>query len=92
MMDTILKKSENISFRKIGNESLLVPIASSVADLNAIFSLNETGSFIWERIDGMTTLGNIIEQMKAEYETDERLVDDAVAFVSEMLEARLLQT
>lgn len=90
-MDSILKKSENIVFRKIGDESILVPIASSVADLNSIFNLNETGAFIWDKIDDTRTLGDIIEQMKTEYEANDSLVDDAVAFVSELLEAKLLQ-
>jgi hypothetical protein len=51
-MNLILKKSENTVFRKIGDEYILVPIAASVADVESIFNLNETGAAIWDKIDG----------------------------------------
>ncbi|MGZ6248231.1 MAG: PqqD family protein, partial [Syntrophales bacterium] len=55
-MNSILKKSQNTVFRKIGDEYILVPIAASVADVESIFNLNETGAAIWDRIDGKKTL------------------------------------
>jgi hypothetical protein len=87
----VLKKNENVVFRKIAGESILVPVASSVADLTAIFSLNETGAFIWEKIDGRTPLADILELLKAEYEDQGSLAADADAFVAELLEAGLIR-
>ncbi|TAN40258.1 MAG: PqqD family protein [Nitrospirae bacterium] len=89
--DSILRKNEKVVFRKLGGEYVLVPLSSSVADVEAIFNLNETGAFVWERIDGRRRLGEILEEMKAEYEDDGRLEADAIAFVAEMLEAKLLE-
>ncbi len=90
--DSILVKSENVVFRKIENEYILVPIVASAADVESIFNLNETGAAVWERIDGVKKLSEIIEAIKSEYESDGSQVDDDVmAFANEMIEAKLIE-
>ena len=91
-MDAILKKIENIVFRKIGDEYILVPIAASVADVESIFNLNETGAAIWDRIDGKKSLKEIVAQIQGEYEAEGQQVEmDVVEFVNEMMEAKLIE-
>jgi Coenzyme PQQ synthesis protein D (PqqD) len=91
-MDTIIKKSGNIVFRKIKDEYILVPIVASAADVESIFNLNETGATVWERIDGIRKLSDIIEDIKSEYESeDKKLEDDVMAFVNEMIDAKLIE-
>jgi hypothetical protein len=91
-MDTIFKKSENVVFRKIQDEYILVPIVASAADVESIFNLNETGAAVWERIDGIKKLSDIIEDIKTEYESEGKDIDDDVtAFVNELIEAKLVK-
>lgn len=89
-MDTVIRKSENVVFRKIEDEYILVPIVASAADVD-IFNLNETGAAIWERLDGKKSLGEIIEEMRAEYEDEGRLENDVLSFVNEMIESKLIE-
>ena len=91
-MAAVLKKSENVVFRKIEDEYILVPIVASAADVESIFNLNETGAAVWERLDGTKKLSDIIEDIKAEYESeDSRIEDDVMTFVSGMVEAKLIE-
>jgi hypothetical protein len=91
-MDTVIKKSENIVFRKIEDEYILVPIVASAADVESIFNLNETGAAIWDKIDGKKKLGEIVGEMRAEYEDEGRQLErDAIEFISEMMEAKLVE-
>ncbi|MEJ2697014.1 MAG: PqqD family protein [Candidatus Sulfobium sp.] len=91
-MDTIFKKSENVVFRKIQDEYILVPIVASAADVDSIFNLNETGAAVWERIDGVKKLSDIIEDIKAEYEGERKEIeDDVMAFVGRMVEEKLIE-
>ena len=90
--DSVLVKSENVVFRKIENEYILVPIVASAADVESIFNLNETGAAVWERIDGVKKLSEIIEDIKSEYEGEGKQIDDDVmAFANEMIEAKLIE-
>jgi len=91
-MNSILKKSENAVFRKIGDEYILVPIAASVADVESIFNLNETGAAIWSKIDGKKNLREIIREIQEEYEAEgQQLEMDVVEFVNEMMGAKLIE-
>jgi coenzyme PQQ biosynthesis protein PqqD len=91
-MDTVIRKSENVIFRKIEDEYILVPIVASAADVESIFNLNETGAAVWERIDGIKSIKDIIEEMKAEYENgNNQIENDVISFVREMMEAKLIE-
>ena len=45
-------KDPNMVFRDIEGEMILVPIRRRTADLESIYTLNETGARIWELLDG----------------------------------------
>jgi hypothetical protein len=56
-----------------------------------LHSLNETGTFIWERADGSRSLVSIIEEMTAAFEVAEpQLKEDATSFVTDAVEKGLL--
>lgn len=85
-MAAVLKKSENVVFRKIENEYILVPIKSNAAELDYIYTLNEVGARIWELIDGTRTVGDIRDIICSEYEvTPETAVADLDALLAELV-------
>jgi hypothetical protein len=71
--------------RKTGNEYVLVPLTNNIADMNSVYTLNETGAFIWEQIDGNKCIGDIIEAMTSEYDIDRNTATkDMFIFINEM--------
>ena len=69
-LKTILSRSQSVVTTKTGNEYVLVPVANNIADMNSVYTLNETGAFIWEHINGENSVEDIINKMMAEYEVD----------------------
>ena len=69
-INTIYQHDPNIVTRLIAGELILVPIRNQVADMEFIYTLNETGSRIWELLDGQHSLAEIHQQMVDEYEID----------------------
>lgn len=61
------KKGEFVT-RSIAGETIVVPVRGQVGDLNAIYNLNEVGGFIWERIDGRTSVTQLVEAVHREFE------------------------
>ena len=62
-----------------------MPVANNIADMNSVYTLNETGAFIWEQIDGKKTIENIIGLVTKEYDIDEETASkDVLDFVSNM--------
>ena len=77
--------SQSVVTRKTGNEYVLVPIANNIADMNSVYTLNETGAFIWEHINGKNNLEEIIGELTTEYEIDfETASKDVFSFVDNM--------
>jgi hypothetical protein len=63
----MMKKGEFVT-RSIAGETLVVPVRGQVGDLNAIYSMNEVGAFIWEQFDGPKSLAQVVEAVCGEFE------------------------
>jgi hypothetical protein len=84
-LKSILSQSQSIVTRKTGNEYVLVPITDNIADMNSVYTLNETGAFIWEQIDGKKNIEEIITALTEEYEIDsENARTDVFSFIENM--------
>jgi methyltransferase-like protein len=65
---SVFSHSPGIVTRKTGSEYVLVPVTNNIADMNSVYTLNETGAFIWELIDGKKNLEEIITAVTEEYD------------------------
>lgn len=77
--------SPDIVTRKTGNEYVLVPIANNIADMNSVYTLNETGAFIWDLIDGNRNLEEIIKALIEEYDINQQSAsEDVLSLIKNM--------
>jgi methyltransferase-like protein len=72
--------------RKIEGETIIVPIAAGVGDLeDELYTVNETGNYILSLMDGKRTLKDIVKAMMSDYDADEEtLTADVIGFVTEL--------
>jgi hypothetical protein len=84
-LKSILSHSSSIVTRKTGNEYILVPITNNIADMNSVYTLNETGAFIWEQIDGKRNVEEIIVALTTVYDIDKQNAEsDVYSFIDNM--------
>ena len=84
-LKSVLSHSPSVVTRKTGSEYVLVPIANNIADMNSVFTLNETGAFIWELIDGKRDVDEIISELTKEYDIDAESAEaDVMDFIEKM--------
>jgi len=90
--EQVYAPSEDVVSREIEGELILVPIAAGVGDMeDSIFTLNETGRAIWQRLDGQHTLGQITAELAAEYDAPPaRIESDVMGLVAELLKRRMI--
>jgi len=67
-LNRIYEKNPDIVFRVIGGEAILVPLSKETQAVGRLFTLNEAGAFIWEKIDGKHTVGDLASEVQKEYE------------------------
>jgi hypothetical protein len=84
-LKSILSQSQSIVTRKTGNEYVLVPITDNIADMNSVYTLNETGAFIWDQIDGKKNVEEIISALTEEYFIDfDNAQEDVFSFIENL--------
>lgn len=88
-MSTSAKRFErNIDFiyRRIVDESVLVPLHNNVADMDCIYTLNGMGAYLWERLATPATQAELEDAIMAEYDAEPIvLVKDLEKFLAEMV-------
>jgi len=67
-LDRIFKKNENFVFRKIEDETILVPIKDNVGDMGSLYNLNEVAAFVWEQLNGKKSLQEIKNRLLEVYD------------------------
>ncbi len=91
-LDATYVPSEDVVFRDIEGELIIVPRTSGIGDMeDAIFTLNETGRAIWERLDGQRSLRDMVEDLSAEYQSPAGEMErDVMGLATELLKRRML--
>jgi hypothetical protein len=62
------KRLEDIAFRQIGDECLLVPVRNSPDQDMAVFALNRVAAFIWESLAAPISPDELAQKVVARFE------------------------
>jgi len=74
--------------RQIAGETLIMPVAGRVADLESIYVLNEVASRIWQLVGSPTTAERIAAAVASEFDVPaDRAAEDVAEFLG-ALDAR----
>ena len=77
-----MKIKEGFILRNVAGNNVVVPIGQATLDFNGMMSLNDTGTFLFERLIEGTSKENLVEDLIAEYGIDRDLaVEDVEAFI-----------
>ena len=92
-LNGIYVPSEDVVAREIEDEFILVPIASGIGDLeDALYTLNETGREIWERLDHGKTVNTLVEELLAEFDAArETISNDVCGILGELVMLNMVE-
>ena len=90
--ESVFAPSEDVVARDIDGEILLIPIASGIGDMeDELYSLNETGRAIWEQLDGISSLEQIVVRLSKEFNAPlEQIRNDVFGLVTELDKRHML--
>jgi len=78
-------RNPDFIFRKIVEEMILVPIHEDIADMNSIYTLNEVGCYLWEKLAEPITIGELKKAVLEEYDVPpEQVSVDVDQFLSDL--------
>jgi hypothetical protein len=90
--DAVYAVSEDVVAREIEGEIIIVPLMAGIGDLeDELFTLNETGKAIWEKIDGRRSLAEVITALSAEYRAEPGEIEaDVLGLMAELARRRMV--
>jgi hypothetical protein len=88
-LQTLYRLKTKFVAREVGAEMILVPLTGNVAQMNELFTLNETARFIWQNTGENTTLADIESLMTTEFDIDAETAKEDIGKFMTLLESML---
>ena len=87
-LETRFTCESGIVARRIAGETILVPITRHAREM-ALFTLNEVGTFVWERLDGRRPLSALVPEIVDAFDVENgSAAVDLARFVEQLVTAR----
>src|ERR1700743_1496783 len=80
-----IRRSSNVVSRVVADEAIVIPIRRGAADMDSIFTFNESGTKLWSLISEGQDVDGIAAHLQSEYRLSrEQASADAAAFMSDL--------
>lgn len=91
-LESVCVPSENVVAREIEGDIVIIPVVAGIGDADdELYTLNETGRSIWQKLDGERTLDEVAEALAAEYgAAATELEADVLGFAGELVRRGIL--
>ena len=88
----VYKPSDDVVAREIEGEIIIVPLVAGIGDMeDELFTLNDTGKAIWDKLDGQRSLADVVTALTPEFEAEEGAIErDVLGLVAELVERKML--
>ena len=87
-----VRRSSNVVSRVVADEAIVVPIRRGAADLDSIYTFNESGTKLWSLIEKGLDAAALASYLQAEYGlTPTEALSDTEAFVSDLTQEGLVE-
>ena len=79
-----MKLKDGFLVREVAGQTVVLPMGGDL-DLDMMITLNDTGAFLWEKLQDDTDEAALVAALLAEYDVDEATAKQAVAnFVAKL--------
>lgn len=91
-LNSICMPSQGVVAREIEGEIVIVPVTAGIGEAeDELYTLNETGQAIWQKLDGRRTLKDVVASLASEFTSPlSELETDVLGFASELTQRGIL--
>ena len=80
-----MRMKDGFLLRTVAGQHVVLPDCETL-NLNMMITLNETGAFLWERLQKEATVEDLVQALLGEYDVDRETAEAAVAAFVKKLE------
>jgi len=91
-LDAKYAPSEDVVARDVQGEFIIIPVTSDAGGgEDEIFTMNETGKAVWDKLDGKRALKDVINDLNSEFEgSQEDIQKDVLGITDELLKRKMI--
>ncbi|MBW1792607.1 MAG: PqqD family protein [Deltaproteobacteria bacterium] len=91
-LDDVYAPSDDVVAKEIEGEIIIVPLSADIGGMeDALYTMNDTGKAIWDRLDGKNSLKDVVEKLSIEYKASFGEIEkDVIKLVEELLIKKML--
>jgi hypothetical protein len=92
-LENVYRPSDDVVAREIEGEIIIVPLVAGIGDMeDELFTLNDTGKAIWDKLDGQRSLAGVVAALQPDFEEaeDGAIERDVLGLVAELVQRRML--
>lgn len=93
-INAVFNPSEDVVAREVQGEFIIIPITSGISDVDTqdvLFTLNETGKAVWNKLDGKKSLKTVVEELSLGFEApEEKIKEDVLGLTEELLKRKMV--
>lgn len=83
-----MKLKENFLLRQVADTWVVIPVGQEMLDFNGMINLNETGAFLWQKLEAGADLDTVVAALTEEYDVSpEKARTDVMAFYRKLVES-----
>ncbi len=87
-----MKLKENFLLRQVAGSWVVMPIGQEMLDFNGMLTLNETGAFLWQKLEEGADLEGLVAALTGEYNVSpEEARADAKEYCDSLIQAGCLE-
>lgn len=87
-----MKIKEGFILKEVADSYIVVPVGDNLVDFSAMVTVNEVGSFIWQKLSVGSDIEELIKAITLEYEVDQATATtDVNEFIDKLKEINVLE-
>lgn len=88
-IESLFQLKSKFVTREVGNELIVVPLSANVAQMNELFTLNETAKVIWENLNEGIDMPTLIQTITDTFDIDKYTAEKDLELFLQRLESLL---
>lgn len=85
-IENLYKLKSRFVARRVGDELVVVPLVNNVAQMNKLYTLNETAGFLWEKLSADSTEESLVALLLENFEVEKTVAEkDVRMFLEEIV-------
>ena len=83
-----MKAKSGFGIKQVADSFVIVPMGERIVDFSAMITINDTGAFLWEKLQSDITTDELASALQAEYDVD---IETAKEFTDVLLSKKVIE-